>query len=124
MFLIYFLLSILLKAVTFWAIGAKVFPGSFVVEGGEIAYIILAVVFTIFNSFLKPILNIITLPIRLLTLGLSSLALNALLLWGTEIVVNFLAISNVAVHITGWSVYLIAGFILAMISSLLHWFFK
>jgi putative membrane protein len=43
--------------------------------------IIFAIVLTIINSIIKPILKLLTLPINLVTLGLFSILLNAFLLW-------------------------------------------
>lgn len=42
----------------------------------------------VLNTFVKPILNLVTLPLRLLTLGLFGLVVNMLLVWAMEIIVN------------------------------------
>lgn len=46
-----------------------------------LALILFAIVLTIINGIVKPVLKILTLPINLVTFGLFSLALNAFLLW-------------------------------------------
>lgn len=52
--------------------------------------IIFAVVLGVINVFIKPIIQILTLPITIVTLGLFSLVINALLVWGAaEIVPDF-----------------------------------
>lgn len=54
---------------------------------GEIKYLILAgVVLGVINFFLKPIINFITLPLRVITFGLFSLVINMALIWIIDIV--------------------------------------
>lgn len=54
---------------------------------GSIQLLLIAgLVLGIMNALLKPILNLITLPIRILTLGLSSLVINLLLVWVLQLV--------------------------------------
>lgn len=59
-------------------ISAYLVPG--VVLSGPFAAIVVAIVLGIINIFVKPILFILTLPINVLTLGLFSFILNALLI--------------------------------------------
>jgi putative membrane protein len=49
-------------------------------EGQWIQVVVVALILALVNSYVKPILKILSLPITLLTLGLFSLVLNALLL--------------------------------------------
>lgn len=48
--------------------------------------IFVGIILGLVNFFVKPILNLITLPLRILTLGLSSLILNMLLIWILDII--------------------------------------
>lgn len=57
---------------------AYILPGVYVT--GFTAAIVLALVLGIINAILKPILLILTLPINLLTLGLFTFVINALLI--------------------------------------------
>lgn len=50
-------------------------------EGGIDIVIIAGIILGLVNFFVKPILNIITLPLRMLTLGLFSLIINMFLVW-------------------------------------------
>ncbi len=49
-----------------------------------VAALVAAAVIGIVNATIRPILLFLTLPIRFLTLGLFTLVLNALLLWGVS----------------------------------------
>lgn len=66
---------------------------------------------TLFNMFLRPIINILTLPINVVTLGLFSLVVNGLLFWylGSGIIRGF--------SVTHFN----AAFIGALIVSILNW---
>lgn len=46
--------------------------------------VVAAVVIGVVNTFIKPVLQIVALPISIVTLGLSAFLINVLLLWGTS----------------------------------------
>ena len=63
---------------------------------GEIKYLILAgVVLGIINFFIKPILNLVTLPLRIITFGLFSLIINMALIWIIDVVFPELIIQGI-----------------------------
>ena len=49
-------------------------------ENAWLSFLLVALIFGLVNTFLKPVLRILTLPITILTLGIFLLVLNALLL--------------------------------------------
>lgn len=49
--------------------------------GTSLDLILIGTVLAIFNTFLRPILNFLTLPLRVLTFGLFSLIVNMLIIW-------------------------------------------
>ena len=54
---------------------------------GSIQLLLIAgLVLGIMNAILKPILNLVTFPIRILTLGLSSLLINLIFVWMLQLV--------------------------------------
>jgi putative membrane protein len=50
-------------------------------SGSPQLLLIAGAILGILNAIVKPVLNLITLPIRILTLGLSGLVINLLLVW-------------------------------------------
>lgn len=68
--------------------------------------LITAVVLGLVNAIIKPILVVLTLPITILTLGLFTLVINGLLIWG------------VASLLEGFSV---DGFVTALIGGVILW---
>lgn len=66
-------------------VAAKIVPG---VEfyGTYFSLIIIGVVLGIINFYIKPLLRAISFPIKILTLGLSSLVINLAIIWLIEII--------------------------------------
>jgi len=106
----------------FWILSNKIFITEFNIIGGYFAYIFIAMLFGLSNSIIKPILNILTLPIKFLTLGFSSIAINTLLLWGVTKIINFLAISDIALNITDITTYVLSSLIITLSLIILGWF--
>src|SRR3989344_5970971 len=75
--------------------------------------VVAAVVIGVVNTFIKPILQLIALPISVLTFGLFAFLINVFLLWGTsKIVPGF--------EIGGFTTAIIASILLSLVSWLLH----
>lgn len=75
-----------MKIILHWLIlSVSVFVTSKIISGIKIdpLYVVLIVgaCLTLFSMVIKPIINILTLPINLLTLGLFSLAINGAVFW-------------------------------------------
>jgi putative membrane protein len=102
-----------LLAIAFF-LTTQVVPGIHV-KGGAPAYLLAALVFGLVNAILGPILRIATLPLRILTLGLFSLVINAVLLLIAAALPSGLSIDGV------WSA-IVGGLILSIISALLNAF--
>ncbi|MDP1707172.1 MAG: phage holin family protein [bacterium] len=78
-----------------------------------IGALIAAVVLGAFNYFLRPILIILTLPINIVTLGLFSLVINALLVLLAAMIVPGFGISGF------WT-----AFLFALVLSIVNWVFS
>lgn len=74
--------------------------------------LITALVLGIFNAFLKPILFILTLPLQLVTLGLFTLVINALLLMLTDSLVK-------AFHVADFWAAFFGGLVISVTSGFL-----
>jgi putative membrane protein len=72
-------------------IAAYLLPGVTVTLLGAV---VLAVVLGVINLFIKPVLKILTLPLTVITLGLFSLVLNALLVLLADLIVPSFAVSG------------------------------
>ena len=84
---------------------------------GELGFLFLvALVFGIVNSIVKPILIVLTFPFLIVTLGLFLLVLNGFLLWLTG------AISDAAelgFHVSGFRAAFLGGLVVSVVSFVL-----
>jgi putative membrane protein len=82
-------------------------------------FLLVALVFALVNTFLKPVLRILTLPITLMTLGLFLLVLNALLLMLTGAISSELnlglTVADFIAALLGSIVISLVGFVLSMV---------
>jgi putative membrane protein len=95
------------------ALTAAVVPG-IDVDGGALSLLWIAVVFTIVNLIVKPIVTLLSLPLLLVTLGLFALVINAGMLGLTAWLTTDLDIDGVLPAIAG---ALIISVALAIIES-------
>lgn len=103
-------MSLIHWIVTILAIGiaSYLIPG---IEVTPVAALVLAVVLGIINVFLKPIINLLTLPLNILTLGLFSLVVNALLIMLAGMVVPGFSVAGF------WPAFFF-GIVVALVSAL------
>jgi putative membrane protein len=102
-------LRLLISTISVYA-AAQIIPGIFVKDVATAFFV--AVVFGVLNTFVKPILTLLSLPITIITLGLFTLVINALLVILT------------AYLVPGFGVYtflsaLIFGIVVSFISAFL-----
>ena len=85
-------------------------PGISVTEGWTTIFLA-ALVWSVISIIIKPVLTILTLPITIITLGLFSFVLNALLFYAMTLIVPGFVIT------TFWS-----AFLGALVLSIFSWF--
>ena len=88
-------------------------------EGAWLEFILVALIFGLVNTFLKPVLRLLTLPITMVTLGLFLLVLNALLLllvgWISRELSLGLTVDGFVPALFGSIVISIVGWLLSMV---------
>lgn len=105
----HFILKILLTALAA-IIAAYILPGVYMAGFGTA--IIVALVLALLNTFIKPLLIILTIPITLLTLGLFLLVINVIIIKLADYLVAGFSVSN-------WFYALLFSFIVSFFSSVL-----
>lgn len=73
--------------------GVDISNGEFTREGIKIL-ILVGTVFGLINFFIKPIVSFITLPLRIITLGLFGLVINITMIWIVDIIFIELTVSG------------------------------
>ncbi|MDB5265822.1 MAG: rane protein of unknown function [Parcubacteria group bacterium] len=91
-------------------IAAYLIPG---VHVTILSALVLAIVLGIINIFFKPIISLITLPINILTLGIFSLVVNALLIMLAGVIVPNFTVDGF------WPAFFFA-IVLALVSAVFH----
>jgi putative membrane protein len=98
-----------------WLVSAvAIFIAAYIIPGVHVTIIgglVLAIVWALINVFIKPVITILTLPITIVTLGLFSLVINALLVILASKIVPGFAVSGF------WSAFFFA-IVLSLINAL------
>ena len=77
-----------------------------------------AVVLSLLNAILRPILILLTLPINFLTLGLFVLVINAFLLWLASVILH----GGLVIH--GFMPAFLGALFISVMSGMLNWLVK
>ena len=108
-----FLIKLVLMAVAVMA-GANFIPGVHV--SGFKSALIAAVVLALLNTFVKPILQVLTIPVTILTLGLFLLVINVIIIYLAARLVDGFSVN-------GFIPALIFSIVLSIASSILNGIF-
>ena len=104
------IIQLLINALAFY-ISAYIMAG--ITISGWASLFVIAIVWGILTVIIKPILIILTLPINILTLGLFTLVINAILLLITSSIVP-------GFRIDGFGTALLAAIVLSIVSGFLN----
>jgi putative membrane protein len=114
-------IQVVINAAALW-VAVQIVPGldySFAPADAWWKFILVAVIFSLVNTYLRPILRILTLPITIITLGIFLLIINALMLLLTGAVANELGIAltvaDFGAAFLGAIVISIVGLVLSLI---------
>ena len=89
---------------------AYLYPGVAVTSFGSA--MIAAFVIGVFNTLLRPILVLLTLPVTLLTLGLFLFIINALMFWAAAQVLDGFAVNGFVAALIGSLIYSVIGMVI------------
>ena len=106
-----FLVRLLVNALALYLL-TQVYGGVTFAPGADVGSIVIAaLVMGIVNALIRPVLLLLSLPVNLLTLGLFTLVVNAVVLW--------LVASVTALNVNGFGDAFIGAIVLAVISWVL-----
>lgn len=112
---------------------SNVLPG--ISYGGTLGNLLLiALVISLLNLFVKPLLKLVLLPINVLTFGLAGWLIQIMILYGTTLLVPDFVIGDYSlgpatifgialpkVHFSGFWSYLGSSLVFSIVSNLLYW---
>lgn len=112
-FLVRLAVNLAVTIFAFW-VAVQLLPGmSF--TGTLADWVVAAIVFGVVNAIIRPILMLLTLPINVVTLGLFTLVINALMLWLTSWI-------SAALTVDGFFTALLGALVIAVVSTVINWF--
>jgi putative membrane protein len=109
-----FLLRILINAAALWA-ATEIVPGVRH-DGTWTSLLLVALVFGLLNAIVRPILKLLTCPLILLTLGLFTFVINAVMLWLTSAVSESLGLGF---HVDGFIPAFLGALVVTVVNVLL-----
>ena len=86
-------------------VAAYLVPG-FVINGGVKEYLLAGILLGILNFAIKRILKAVSMPLIILTLGLWTIVINALMLWTVDYVFDFVLVQDLTALV--WAVIIIS----------------
>lgn len=89
---------------------AYLYPG--VTVTSFVSAMIAAFVIGVFNTLLRPLLVLLTLPVTLLTLGLFLFVINALMFWAAAQVLDGFAVAGFSAALIGSLIYSVCGIVI------------
>lgn len=114
-----FLLRLLINAAALW-VATKIVPGvTHTGSGGSL--ILVALVFGVLNALLRPLLALLSCPLMILTLGLFTFVINAVILLLTSSLSGSLGIGF---HVEGFWAAFLGALVVTVVSLLLSIFVR
>ena len=104
------LVKLLLNIIALWVVSFLV--PEFTFDSTQ-ALLVTAIVVGVVNTFIKPVLQIIFIPLSIVTFGVTAFLINVVLLWGVSFVVPGFEIDSF------WTA-VIASIVLSLVSMFLH----
>ena len=84
------------------------------IDGGAGGLLAVAALFGLVNAFIRPIVRLLALPVRVMTLGLISFVINGLMLLITDWLLDVLDVGGL------WNA-IVAAIVISVVSTLLNW---
>jgi len=111
------LVRLIINAAALWVATRVVTGISYTGDG--VLLLLVSLVFGVLNASLKPVLMVLTFPFLIITLGLFTFVLNALLLWLTGAISATLGLGF---HVEGFRAAFLGGLVVSLVSLLLSLF--
>jgi putative membrane protein len=111
-----FLIRLLLNAAALWVAVRLVSGITF--EGTTVAFLGVALVFTVVNAVVKPILQVLSIPFILVTLGFFLLVVNAFVLWMTSGLSGALGLGF---QVRGFGAAFLGALVVSLVNLVLSW---
>ncbi|HET7583883.1 MAG TPA: phage holin family protein [Gemmatimonadaceae bacterium] len=109
-----FIVRLLINTAALWV--ATRLIGGITHTGGVGSLLVVALVFGVVNAVIRPVIKLLSLPVILLTLGLFTFVINALMLWLTSALSTSLGLGF---HVAGFWSALVGALVVSVVSAIL-----
>lgn len=106
-------IRLFINAVALWGAGSLL--GGVQLSDDFTGVLVVALIFGLVNALIKPVVTLLTLPFIVLTLGLLTLVINALMLWITAGLTRHLSVSGFGSAFLGALVISTVSFLLSVL---------
>ncbi len=116
-----FVLRVIITAAALWIAAYLiniVFPGGFSLTDRAPALLLVALIFGVINALIRPIVQFLTCPLQMITLGLFTFVVNAAMLLLTQRIVQDY-VSPEAIAVSDFTIAFLAGIIISIVSTIL-----
>jgi putative membrane protein len=110
------IIRVVINAVALWVAGYLLREQGLTVPQDAAGLLLVAIVFGLVNALIKPVVQLLSCPLTMLTLGLFTLVINALMLMLTG------WLTGGAVTTANFWVALLGAVIISVVSTILSWF--
>ena len=114
-----FLLRLVVNGVALW-VATKIVSGV-TYDGSALAFLAVALVFGLLNALVRPVLTLLSCPLMILTLGLFTFVINAVILWLTSLLSASLGLGF---HVSSLWAAFVGALVTTVVSVLLSIFVK
>lgn len=88
--------------------------------GGVKFFLVAGLIIGFLNIFVKPLMKLLSFPLVILTIGIFTLVINAIIFWLTMKITNGIHLADVGVTITQPATYFIAALVFGLVNWFLH----
>jgi len=113
------IVHVLLYSVAFWGLSAHLMTEYFSISPAtNFTFLSVGLVFAIVNGIFKPIVKLISLPLRMLTFGLFGIVINAGLLFLVQQISGGID-GGIVMTFSAWWVYAVVGVVMAIVTAII-----
>lgn len=113
--MVYLLFRLIINAIALYV--ATLFVPGLSFDGQWTTLAIVALIFGLANALVRPLIEMLTCPLILLTLGLFTFVINALMLWFTGWIADQ---ANLGFHVSGFWAAFIGALVISIVSFVLN----
>jgi putative membrane protein len=112
-----FILRWVINAIALY-LAVLILPGRITLESGWTSIIWLALIFGLVNALFRPLIQLLTCPLIMLTLGLFTLVINTFLFWLTSVIGQSFGLALTIAEPVWWNAFL-GGLVVSIVSVVL-----